>query len=76
MVRYRLDEGKVQRDNWPPSSDRTAANFDKGALKKILRSREAVFTVEEPLESEIVVRFDLPDSSEVAETCDVVHGKK
>lgn len=70
-VQYHVDNEKPQNVQWPPRSDKTSVALDKDAVKKILRGHELVLSMEEPFESQVVMHFDVPDSTEVLNTCGI-----
>jgi len=70
-VEYHVDNEKPQNVQWPPRSDKTSMSLDKEAAKKILRGHELVLSMEEPFESKVVIHFDVPDSTDVLNTCGI-----
>jgi hypothetical protein len=88
-VQYRLDDGKIQPDWWHPGTDGMAAFLPESALDNLLYGhtllhkegtnppvRKVVISLDEYLASEVVMQFDMPDPTQVAETCGVVYHKK
>jgi hypothetical protein len=85
---YRLDGGKVMTENWSPSTDGTAAYFNAASLGNflfghILHKRGTTGAISkvrvafnEYLAAEVVMQFDMPDPTEVAESCGITYGKK
>jgi hypothetical protein len=89
VARYRLDDGKVQRDVWSPGTDHTAAFFNSFMLNNFLYGhmfahkegsgapiRKVVIAIDEYLAGEIVMQFDMPDPSEIQEACGMVAHKR
>jgi hypothetical protein len=87
-VQYRLDDGKLQSDVWSHSTDFSSVFFSAVDFNNLLyghllahkegtnpQIRKAVVGLEEFLGAEIVVQFDMPDATEVAETCGVIWQK-
>lgn len=70
-VEYHVDNEKPQNVQWSPRSDKTSVALDKDAIKKILRGRELVLSMEEPFESHVVIHFDVPDSTDVLNACGI-----
>jgi hypothetical protein len=70
-VNFRVDNEKPQDTKWPPRSDKTSIALDKDAAKKLLHGREVVISTTEPFESQIVMHFDVPDSTAVFTTCGI-----
>lgn len=68
-VRYRLDEGKEEKEDWTPGADKTSATFTKEALEKMLRAKTVEITMESADGSEIAVQFDVPDSTTLETAC-------
>jgi len=82
LASYRLDDGKIKQELWSPSTDGTAAFFTSVTLNTLLYGhflphkpdtnpaiRKAVIAVNEYLAGEIVMQFDMPDPTEVADAC-------
>lgn len=87
-VEYRLDDGKIQQENWSPSTDRTAAFFGESTLNNLLYGhvvphkenttapiRKVVLAMDEYLAAEIVMQFDMPDASEIGDACGAIAHK-
>lgn len=70
-VTYRVDDEKPQDVQWPPRSDKMSVALDKEATKKILRGHALVITLSESFDSQVVMQFDLPESSGVLQTCGI-----
>jgi hypothetical protein len=84
-VQFRLDDGKLQVAGWGNSTDYSAIFFDSEDFNNLLyghmlphkentnpQVRKVVIGVPEYLGGEIVMQFDMPDSTDVAETCGVI----
>ena len=84
-VQYRLDNGKLQNDDWSHSTDFSGVFFPSMGFNNLLyghllphkegtnpQVRKVVVGLEEFLGAEVVVQFDMPDATEVAETCGVM----
>jgi hypothetical protein len=75
-VEYRVNDGKEEKENWTPGTDKTSASFSKGSFEKMLRAQTVEITAEENHGSQVVMQFDMPDPTPVERTCDVdFHGK-
>jgi hypothetical protein len=75
-VQYRLDDGKVERDEWTPGAERTSVSIPKEAMKKFLGAHTVLVTVNEDSAGEIEMQFDMPDPGKVAQACHLrVHRK-
>lgn len=70
-VNFHVDNEKSEDAMWAPRSDKTSIALDKDAAKKLLRGREVVISATEPFESQIVMHFDIPDSTAVLTTCGI-----
>jgi hypothetical protein len=88
-VAFRLDEGKLQTENWQTSTDHSAAFFGSGSLNNLLyghvprhkentseQVRKVILGLDEAFAGEVQIQFDMPDATEVAEACGVVIHKK
>lgn len=75
-VRYRLDDAREQRDEWPSGADKTSASISKDLLKRMLRAHTVVITVSEAQASEVAMRFEMPDPAPVEEGCGIAGHKK
>lgn len=88
-VQYRLDDGKIQAENWSPSTDRTSAFFDAATFNNLLYGhilphkentsapiRKLAIAINEYLAGEIVMQFDMPDPTQVADFCGTLFHKK
>jgi hypothetical protein len=88
-VQFRLDDGKIQSQEWNPSTDGTSAFFPEIALNTLLYGhflphkegtgapiRKVVLAINEAMGSEIVIQFDMPDPSVIAEDCGVITHKR
>lgn len=75
-VVYRVNDGKEDRENWTPGTNKTSASFPKSSLQKILRTQTLELTAEDNHGLQVVIQFDMPDPTHVEQTCDVDVGKK
>ena len=82
-VSYRLDEGKLVNDDWPPRYDKSSVEFEKGDFKKMLHSKTILITLPDKDDHQIRMQFDMPDSAgasltpaQVAEACGIHDLKK
>jgi hypothetical protein len=88
-VLFRLDEGKLQQQNWHTSTDNSSAFFDELTLNTLLyghylphkentneQVHKVIIGLDEAFAGEVQIEFDLPDVTEVAEACGVVMHKK
>jgi len=75
-VHYGLDDGKSEKEQWSAGSDKTSATFSKEALKKLLHSHTVIIAMEGDAGSELSAQFDLPDSTQVAQSCGIDLRKK
>ena len=85
---YRLDDGKIKTETWTPSTDGTAAYFSVASLGNFLyghllhkRGTSGAISgvrvaIDEYLAGEVVMKFEMPDPTEVGETCGITYGKK
>jgi hypothetical protein len=88
-VEFRLDDGKVQTDEWSHSTDFSALFFNpydpNGGFNNLLYGhrlphkentnppvKKAVISVQEYLGGNVVMQFDMPDPTEVADACGVI----
>jgi hypothetical protein len=69
FAQLRVDDGKVEKRTWTPGKEKTSAVFGKYTLKKILRAHTVEITVKDEGGTELVMQFDIPDSSSVAQAC-------
>ena len=75
-VVYRLNDGKTDKENWTPGTDKKSASFPQSSFEKILRAQTLELTADDNRGSQVVMQFDLPDPTPVEQTCDVdVHKK-
>ena len=70
-VAYRLNDGKEDKENWTPGTNKTSASFPKSSLQKILRAQTLELTAEDNHGLQVVMQFDMPDPTQVEQTCDV-----
>jgi hypothetical protein len=89
-AQYRLDDGKLQPGiGWSPSTDGLSAFFPEVSFNNFLYGhlfkhkentsgpvKKVVLAIDEFLGGEIVMQFDMPDPSEMAEVCGVIAHKK
>jgi len=75
-VRYRLDDGKEEKAQWAPNSDKTAITLAKDDLKRVLRAHTAQFTATESHGGEVSMQFDMADPTQVETVCDLPAHKK
>lgn len=88
-VQYRLDDGKLHNENWSLSSDKTAIFLPETELNTVLYghfskhkegtndpSHKVVVGVIEHKGSEVVIQFDLPDPTPMADSCGLLIRKK
>ena len=88
-VSFRLDEGKLQTENWRTSTDRSAAFFGTMTLNTLLyghflqhkdgtngQIRKVIIGINEAFAREMQIEFSMPDVTDVAEACGVVIHKK
>ncbi len=84
-AQYRLDDSKIHKLDWRVSTDGTAIFPDRIGLNDLfyghlLQHKEgtgapvhkAIISVNEYLGAEIVVQFDMPDPTEVADACGLI----
>jgi hypothetical protein len=87
-VRYRLDDSKVHEEPWGQSTDYSAIFLGETELDTILYGhfmphkentsppvKKLVVAFDEYLGGEIVMQFDMPDPTEVAEACGAIWHK-
>jgi hypothetical protein len=70
-VRYRINDTKDEEGKWSPGTDKTSASIPKDSLKKILRAQTVDITTNDEHQSQIVMKFDLPDPTPVEAACNV-----
>ncbi len=75
-VRFRLDDGKEENENWSPGTDKTSAALPKDSLKKMFRAHTVEITADDDRGSQVVMQFDMRDPTSVEEACDVDDHKK
>jgi hypothetical protein len=75
-VRYRLDDGKEDQEDWTPSADKKSASFSKGSLEKMLRAHIIEITADDKRGTKIVMQFDMPNPKLIEQGCDVDEHKK
>jgi len=87
-VEFRLDDGKLQSRNWDHSKDYSAVVFGDLDFWAILyghmllhkentspQVRKLVLGVSQFLDSDVVIQFDFPESTEVADACGAIWHK-
>jgi hypothetical protein len=88
-VEFRLDDKKIQSGFWTPSTDFGGAFFTDVDLDNLLYGHmlqhkegtgdpvhKIVMAADEYLGGQMVAQFDMPDPTQVAETCGVIFDKK
>jgi hypothetical protein len=75
-VRYRLDDGKEDQENWTPSADKKSASFPKSSLEKMLRAHTIEITTKDNRGTQVVMQFDMPDPKLIEQGCEVDDHKK
>lgn len=88
-VMYRLDDGKPQSENWDVSTDGTSVFFGEMSVDTMLYGHflphkentsppvhKVVIAVDEYMGAQVVIQFDLPDPTLVADACGVLLHKK
>ena len=70
-VVYRLNDGKTEKENWTPGTDKKSASFPQSSFKKILRAQTLELTAIDNRGSQVTMQFDMPDPTLVEQTCDV-----
>jgi hypothetical protein len=88
-VQYRLDGGKIRKGNWAPSTDHSAAFFSDIYLEDLLYGhmlphkentsppvQKVLIAMNESLASEIIMSFEMPDPTEIADVCGELYRKK
>jgi hypothetical protein len=75
-VRYRLDDGKEEQEEWAPGADKTSSSLPKEALKKLLQAHTVLITANEDAAGEVEMQFDMPDPGKVSQACHLkIHRK-
>jgi hypothetical protein len=88
-IEFRLDDGKVQRAAVEPSTDSSSIFYDHLVFTNFLYGhmmfhkenttppvRKIVISVPEYVGGAIVMQFDMPDPTEVADTCGLILHKR
>jgi hypothetical protein len=70
-VVYRLNDGKEDKEDWTPGTDKTSASFPKSSFEKILRAKTLEITAEDNEGSQVIMQFEMPDPTSVERTCEV-----
>jgi hypothetical protein len=86
---FRLDDGKLQTENWSVSTDHMSAFFRSDTLNNFLYGHilphaegkgdavhKIILGLDEASAGEVQIQFDMPDPTPVAEACGVVVHKK
>ncbi len=89
VVQYRLDDGKIHTDLWDRGTDGTAVFPSRDVVNDLFYGhlskhkegtndpvRKVVIAVDEHRGAEVVMQFDMPDSTEVADACGLILHKK
>jgi hypothetical protein len=87
-VQYRRDDGKLQEVFWTASTDFSSIFFPEIDFNTLMfghfmphkegtgnQTRKLVIGMEEFMGSEVVVQFNLPDETDVLESCGVLYHK-
>ena len=75
-VQYRLDDGKEEKDQWMPGTEKTSVSIPRKTFEKMLQAHTVQIKLPDYTGREISVQFDVPDSSQVGATCDLPVRKK
>jgi hypothetical protein len=88
-VQYRLDDGKMHADSWGVATDGTSIFLPEIELSTVLYGHfmkhkegtsdpvhKVIIGVDEYLGAEVVVQFDLPDPTEMADACGLLIRKQ
>ena len=89
VVQYRLDDGKLHTEDWGISKDHTAIYPSEIELNTVLYGhfskhkegtnppvRKLVIAVDEHRGGEMVMQFDMPDPTEMADACGLLIRKQ
>jgi hypothetical protein len=76
FVEYRLNDGKEQREQWTPGTEKISAAIPKKTLEKMLQASSVMMKVLDNRGGEISMQFDIPDSTPLATSCDLPIRKK
>jgi hypothetical protein len=76
FVQYRLNDGKEEKDQWTPGTEKTSASIPKKSLEKMLQARTVQIKLEDRGGGEISMQFDISDSAQLGATCDLPVRKK
>lgn len=80
-VRYRADDSKEQERNWGAGTDRvptgkpsdkTSATIPTDALKEMIHAHSVAITVQNEQGAPLQMQFDMPDSTPIGASCDVM----
>lgn len=88
-VEFRLDDRKLQTDNWSPSTDGTAAFFSGMVLANLLyghilmhkagkgdQVHQVTLGMSEYLAGQVQMQFEMPDATEIGYACGVTYQPK
>lgn len=88
-VEFRLDDGKIQQESWSISGDGSSAFFSDATLNTLIYGhfmphkentnapiRKLVIALDEAFANRIVMQFDMPDPTDVADVCGITLHKK
>ncbi len=70
-VIYRLNDGKEDKEDWTPGTDKTSASFSKASLEKMLRAQTVELTADDSHGSQVIMQFEMPDPTLIDQTCDI-----
>jgi hypothetical protein len=76
FVEYRLNDGKVEKDQWTPGTEKISASIPKKTLERLVQAHTVLIKVEDNRGGEISMQFDIPDSAQLATSCDLPIRKK
>jgi len=75
-VLYRVNDAKEEKEEWSAGTDKSSASFSKRSFQKMLRAHTFEITAEDKGGSQILMLFDMPDSTLVEQGCDLDDHKK
>ncbi len=88
-VQYRLDDDKIHKTEWFPSTDHSSAFFPETDFADLLYGhnlthkrnsspavQKALIAMDEFQAEEVVMAFDMPDPTEVADVCGQLYTEK
>jgi hypothetical protein len=89
LTEFRLDDRKIQTESWSPSTAGTAPFFPYTTLNNLLYGhvlphkegkgdhvQRVVIGINEAFASEVMMQFDMPDASQIGQTCGVIYRSK